>query len=107
MNAEEILAIIQNEIVTWHRNNENRADDFKIVTDDIRNIRVMGEHRSNLYEVARELAQTNLEIWHEEDKARLDDDAMVVRAKRNIDVLNQHRNDLMEELDEIVMDKVR
>ena len=106
MTAEEIAALIRKTIADWHAENENRPLDFKGVTDEIRRIKPLNEHRDNLPEVVKDLALTNIEIWHQEDIARTNIDENVVRAKRNIDPLNQHRNDLMEEIDEIILDKV-
>ena len=105
MTEEDIVALIQKTICDWHVESESRPSDYKIVTDEIRRIRPMNEHREDLRAVVEDLARTNIEIWHEEDKARSKDDQAVVRAKRNIDPLNQHRNDLMEEIDEIFLER--
>ena len=107
MNAEEISKLIQQEIERWHIENADRPEDYQVVTDEIRRIRPMNEHRQDLLQVAKELTITNIEIWHQEDKARLPQDDIVVKAKRNIDPLNQHRNDLIEEIDEIVLERVQ
>ena len=107
MTAEEIVALIQKTIQDWHVESENRPLDYKIVTEEIRRIRPMNEHRDDLRTVVEDLARTNIEIWHEEDKACSKDDSAVVSAKRNIDPLNQHRNDLMEEIDEIFLERVK
>ena len=77
-----------------------------IVTDAIRRIRPLNEHRDNFAIVVQELVETNTEMWHEEDKVRSDKDAVVLKAIRNINPLNQYRNDLIEELDEIILDHV-
>ena len=106
MTADQIVDLIQDTIKNWHIENENRDPDFVIVTDEIRRIKPLNEHRDDLRQVVKELANTNIEIWHEEDKARLPQDEIVVKAKRNIDALNQHRNDLMDEIDEIICDQV-
>lgn len=106
MTSEEIAVLIKKTIKNWHVENENRPADYEILTDEIRRIRPMNNHRENLEQVVRDLALTNIEIWHQEDIARSKDDAAVVRAKRNIDPLNQHRNDLMEEIDEIILENV-
>ena len=106
ITAEEISELIKHTIANWHSENENRPADCEILTDEIRRIRPMNEHRDNLELVVKDLAWTNIEIWHQEDIARSNDDSAVVRAKRNIDPLNQHRNDLMEEIDEIVLANV-
>ena len=106
MTAEEIATLIRKTIADWHIENENRPLDFKVVTDEIRRIKPLNEHRDNLSDVVKDLALTNIEIWHQEDIARTNIDENVVRAKRNIDPLNQHRNDLMEEIDEIILEKV-
>lgn len=107
MTADEIVALIQKTISDWHVETKDRPDDYEVVTDEIRRIRPMNEHRENLPAVVKDLALTNIEIWHQEDKARSKDDGAVVKAKRNIDPLNQHRNDLMEELDEIFLARVQ
>ncbi len=107
MTAKEIVQLVQKTIADWHVENENRPLDHQVLTDEIKRIRPMNEHRDNLSEVVKDLALTNIEIWHQEDIARTNIDENVVRAKRNIDPLNQHRNDLMEEIDEIFLDKVQ
>ena len=107
VTAEEIARLIQKTIADWHAENENRPADYPVLTDEIKRIRTMGEHRENLTEVVADLALTNIEIWHQEDIARTNIDKNVVMAKRNIDPLNQHRNDLMEEIDEIISDAVK
>ena len=107
VTAEEIARLIQKTIADWHAENENRPVDYPVLTDEIKRIRPMGEHRENLTEVVADLALTNIEIWHQEDIARTNLDKNVVMAKRNIDPLNQHRNDLMEEIDEIISDAVK
>lgn len=106
MNASEITVLIQKTIADWHIQNQNRSPDYEIVTDAIRRIRPLNEHRDDFGAVVRELVETNTEMWHEEDKVRSDTDAVVLKAIRNINPLNQHRNDLIEELDEIVLDSV-
>ena len=106
MTAEKISELIKRTISDWHLENENRPADCEVLTDEIKRIRPMNEHRDDLELVVKDLALTNIEIWHQEDLARSKDDSAVVRAKRNIDPLNQHRNDLMEEIDEIVLDNV-
>lgn len=107
MTADEIVQLIQATIKNWHEETKDRPEDFKIVTEEIRRIRPLNQHRENLEPVVKDLALTNIEIWHQEDKARSADDSAVVKAKRNIDPLNQHRNDLMEEIDEIFLERVQ
>ena len=104
MTADDVVLLIQKTIAVWHVENEKRPQDYEVLTDEIRRIRPMNEHREDLKAVVKDLALTNIEIWHQEDIARLKDDALVIRAKRNIDPLNQHRNDLMEEIDEIFLE---
>ena len=106
MRSEEISELIQKTIYEWHIKNEHRSADYEIVTDDIRRIRPLNEHRNDIGQVVRELVVTNTEMWHEEDKVRSDKDAVVLKAIRNINPLNQHRNDLIEEIDEIILDIV-
>ena len=107
MSADEIVKLIQDTIRIWHVENENRDPDFEIVTDEIRRIKPLNEHREDLKQVAKELVLANIELWHEEDRIRTKDDAIVLKAVRNSNILNQHRNDLMEEIDEIVCDQVK
>lgn len=106
MEVQEIVSLIENSILEWHKKNEHGDAELEIVTDEIRRIRPLNMHRDNLREVISELVQTNTEMWHEEDKVRSMNDEVVLRAIRNINPLNQHRNDLMEEVDEIVLDKL-
>lgn len=106
MKAKVITQMIRETIANWHAENADRAPNHVIVTDAIRRIRPLNEHREDLGVVIRELVETNTEMWHEEDKVRSDTDAVVLRAIRNINPLNQHRNDLIEEIDEIVLDNV-
>lgn len=106
LNAEQISALVRETIADWHIQNQGRAPDCEVVTDEIRRIKPLNEHRSDLEQVVRELVVTNTEMWHEEDKVRSENDAVVLRAIRNINPLNQHRNDLIEEIDEIVLDHV-
>ena len=103
MDAEEIKRVIQQTIAGWHIENQDRAPDYEVVTDAVRRIKPLNEHRNDLEQVVRELVITNTEMWHEEDKVRSADDAVVLRAIRNINPLNQHRNDL---IDEIILDNV-
>lgn len=105
IDVHEIVSIIEREIVEWHERNSDRPNDAVIVTDSIRRIRPLGQHRTDISLVVKELAATNLEMWHEEDKVRSSDDATVLRAIRNINPLNQHRNDLIEEIDEIFLEQ--
>lgn len=100
--SHNIIPTIERTIHDWHSNSSNFDRDRVIVTDAIKNIRPLGLHRDNLYDVIRELVLTNTEMWHEEDKVRSADDQMVLKAIRNINPLNQHRNDLIEEIDEII-----
>jgi len=106
ISANRAISLIQEEIAKWHIENENRKPEHVIVTDEIRRIKPLNEHRDNIEQVIRELTVTNTEMWHEEDKVRSMNDEVVLRAIRNINPLNQHRNDLMEEVDEIVLDKL-
>ena len=105
MNADEILQKIQTAITEWHQKNEHRPKDAVIVTDEIRRIRPLGEHRDEIEPIVYELAIANTEMWHEEDKIRSEKDDVVLRAIRNVNPLNQHRNDLIEEIDEIILDQ--
>ncbi len=106
MKAKVIAELIQRTIADWHVQSQSRPSDYVIVTDEIRRIRPLNEHRDDLEQVVRELVTTNTEMWHEEDKVRSQKDDVVLKAIRNINPLNQHRNDLIEEIDEIVLDKV-
>ncbi len=105
INAEEVLKIVQETITKWHVENQNRAPDAVIVTDEIRKIRPLGEHRDAIEPIVYELTVTNTEMWHEEDKIRSEKDDVVLRAIRNVNPLNQHRNDLIEEIDEIFLEQ--
>ena len=106
LKSSDISKLIQKTIADWHAQSQHRPSDYVIVTDEIRRIRPLNEHRDNLEQVVRELVITNTEMWHEEDKVRSQKDDVVLKAIRNINPLNQHRNDLIEEIDEIVLDKV-
>lgn len=99
---QSMQRLIQDSISKWHSDNQDQPSDYEIVTDEIRRIRPLNEHRDDIGQVIRELVVTNTEMWHEEDKVRSEDDSVVLRAIRNINSLNQHRNDLIEEIDEIV-----
>lgn len=103
MEVQEIVSLIENSILEWHKKNEHGDAELEIVTDEIRRIRPLNMHRDNLREVISELVQTNTEMWHEEDKVRSASDQVVLKAIRNINPLNQHRNDLIEEIDEILV----
>ena len=103
-DVNDIVKLVQQTIEQWHRDAERRPADYVIVTDEIRRIKPLNEHRDDLGEVIRELVVTNTEMWHEEDKVRSAADDVVLKAIRNINPLNQHRNDLMEEIDEIIVD---
>lgn len=107
ISAEDIVSLIEKSIADWHKENEQRDENYIIVTDNIRKIRPLNEHRDDLCEVVEELVITNTEMWHEEDKVRSDIDATVLKAIRNINPLNQHRNDLIEEIDEILIDQAK
>lgn len=104
ISANRVIILIQEEIAKWHIENENRKPEHVIVTDEIRRIKPLNEHRDNIEQVIRELTVTNTEMWHEEDKVRSASDQVVLKAIRNINPLNQHRNDLIEEIDEILVD---
>ena len=104
-SVEKIVSLIQQTIRDWHSDEKGRPKNYVIVTEDIRKIRPLNEHRDDFYEVVRELAYTNSEMWHEEDKVRSEHDSVVLKAIRNINPLNQHRNDLIEEIDEIMAEK--
>ena len=104
--SADISKLIQKTIADWHAQSQNRPSDYVIVTDEIRRIRPLNQHRDDLEQVVRELVITNTEMWHEEDKVRSQKDEVVLKAIRNINPLNQHRNDLIEEIDEIVLDEV-
>ena len=107
MTADQIVDLIQDTIKNWHVENENRDPDFVIVTDEIRRIKPLNEHRDDLRQVIKELVLANIELWHEEDRIRTKNDEIVLKAIRNSNALNQHRNDLMEEVDEIICDQVK
>lgn len=104
--AKEIASLIQDTIRLWHEKNEGRDPDYPIVTDEMRKVRKLNDHRDDLEEVVRELVIINTEMWHEEDKVRSERDEVVLKAIRNINPLNQRRNDLIEEIDEIALDSV-
>lgn len=104
ITSDSVLKIIQETIVKWHKENVHRAQDAEIVTDDIRRIRPLGEHRKEIEPIVYELTITNTEMWHEEDKIRSAKDDVVLKAIRNVNPLNQHRNDLIEEIDEIFLE---
>lgn len=103
LTAEEIVELIKETIVKWHKEESERGADYIIVTDEIRRIRPLNEHRDDIEQVIAELVNTNAEMWHEEDKVRSMKDDVVLKAIRNINPLNQHRNDLIEEIDEIFL----
>lgn len=103
MRAQSIADFCTEIIRAWHAEEAQRGPDYVIVNDQIRRIRALNDHRSDLRAVIEELIRTNSEMWHEEDKVRSDVDATVLKAIRNINPLNQHRNDLIEEIDEIVL----
>ncbi len=103
----QIILLIKETIIDWHDQSKGRSPDHVIVTDEIRRIRPLNEHRNDMYQVIKELVITNTEMWHEEDKVRSLQDEVVLKAIRNINPLNQHRNDLIEEIDEIMLDKAR
>ena len=105
MNSASILELIQETIVEWHNKNADRPADAVIVTEEMRRIRPLGEHREEIEPIIYELTITNTEMWHEEDKIRSDKDDVVLRAIRNVNPLNQHRNDLIEEIDEIFLEE--
>ena len=104
LQVQEIGSLIPETISQWHHSQEKRSEDYIIVTEAVKAIRPLGQHRDDVFQVIRELVNTNAEMWHEEDKVRSADDAVVLKAIRNINPLNQHRNDLIEEIDEIFMD---
>ena len=104
VDVNDIVKLVQHTIGQWHQDAEKRPADYVIVTDEIRRIKPLNEHREDLQEAIRELVVTNTEMWHEEDKVRSAADDVVLKAIRNINPLNQHRNDLMEEIDEIIVD---
>ena len=103
MKAQDIADYCSEIIRKWHEEELKRRPDHVIVDDNIRRIRALNDHRSNLRIVIEELIRTNAEMWHEEDKVRSENDETVLKAIRNINPLNQHRNDLIEEIDEIVL----
>ena len=105
LDVEDVLKCIQTTIKKWHDENESRPIDATIVTEEVRRIRKLGDHRDDLYQVVEELTVANTEMWHEQDKMRSDDDKKVLIGTRNMMPLNQHRNDLAEEIDEIVADQ--
>lgn len=105
-SSEQILDLIQSTIMDWHKKYENGKEDRVIVTDNIKKIRELNQHREDVLSVIQELTEINTEIWHEEDKVRSERDDVVLAAIRNINPLNQHRNDLIEEIDEIMIDMV-
>ena len=107
LSSDVIVNLVQDTIADWHSESAGRGPDYVIVTDEIRRIRPLNEHRDDLGQVIRELVITNTEMWHEEDKVRSMDDATVLKAIRNINPLNQHRNDLIEEIDEIIADRAK
>lgn len=104
INADQVLKTIQGTIIEWHEKNANRAPGAVIITDEIRRIRPLGEHRDEIEPIVYELTIANTEMWHEEDKIRSAKDDVVLRAIRNVNPLNQHRNDLIEEIDEIFLE---
>lgn len=104
LTAKKVVSLIQKTISQWHMQNQHRSQDYVIVTDAVRRIRPLNEHRNDLGQVVEELVVTNTEMWHEEDKVRSENDAVVLKAIRNINPLNQHRNDLIEEIDEIILE---
>ena len=107
IKAKEIAELIKRTIVDWHEKESQRGVDYVIVTEDIRRIRPLNEHREDLKQVITELVNTNAEMWHEEDKVRSLKDDVVLKAIRNINPLNQHRNDLIEEIDEIFLERAQ
>lgn len=107
ISAKEVSELIARTIADWHECEKKRGADYVIVTDEIRHIRPLNQHRSDLKQVVTELVNTNAEMWHEEDKVRSMKDDVVLKAIRNINPLNQHRNDLIEEIDEIVLEKAQ
>ncbi len=107
IKADEILKIIQSEIASWHEKNESLTIDQYVLTDSMKEIRPLNNHRNDIACVISELAHTNTMIWHTADKFRDDDDKLVVLACRLTNPLNQHRNDLMEEIDEIVLESIQ
>ena len=107
LKESDIVQIIKKTILDWHTEAGERTDEYVIVTEAIRRIRPLGEHRDDIEEVIKELVRTNTEMWHEEDKVRSESDQVVLKAIRNINPLNQHRNDLIEEIDEIFQERVK
>ena len=105
MTAEEIAKSIQKTIVDWHKKNENRPADAEILTDEIKKIRKLGDHREDIKVVVEDLAAMNTEMWHLQDKMRSENDKVVLSAIKIFNPFNQRRNDLIEEIDEIFLER--
>lgn len=104
-NAEQVLRTVQETIRDWYRDNDEK--DVPKITEEIRKIRKLGDHRSDMADVVKELVTINTEMWREQDRARSKNDEDILIAIRNISPLNQHRNDLIEEIDEIVQERAK
>ena len=45
MEVQEIVSLIENSILEWHKKNEHGDAELEIVTDEIRRIRPLNMHR--------------------------------------------------------------
>ncbi len=104
LTAEEILKLIQNKIVDWHKDFPTRPADYVIVKDEMKRRKNFNEHRNDMTPIVEDLALAHVEMWHEEDKNRSGRKEIAVPAVRNLNVLNVYRSELVEELDELFLD---
>lgn len=103
IKVDKILDVIREEIKDWHKENENKEQDFTI-TENIDQICKKNAQTDNFYKVVRDLITIHTYIWHCEDQTRKNNDNKIIaEASRYIMKMNISRTDLFEELDEIVL----
>lgn len=104
IQVDKILEIIREEIKDWHKENENKEQDFKI-TEDMNQTYERNAQTDDFYKVVRDLITTHTYMWHGEDQTRKNNDNKIVAAvSRYLIKMNIRRTNLFEELDEIVLE---
>ncbi len=86
-NLKKIIALFDNYVELWHKNNE-----------------ISFSHNNIFVNQALEILCSNYKLWHLEDLARdiNADDKIIADVKRKIDRENQNRNDNIEKLDILI-----
>ena len=103
LKATEIVELIKESIVEWHKNALSRPSNYVLNKESIEKDLSAFKPMKDMAQIVTGLTMINTEAWHVEDQIHSGNNEIIVKAVRNANVLNQTRNRFVEGLDEFFM----